>query len=177
MIEGIRKLVSIPFRPVTLAISYLWLWIAGPIIEKRISSTVYRVMEMMGTGLNGKEFEGAHIVVSARLGVSEVFQECFRNELERAIKSTPFHLSERDANRYAFLLDNGKLPTIDKKSHHLYGSLDRQGVSDRELLQTALVIDERLREAVAAVGLVHSTYYGDDEIISSASRFICTGNI
>jgi hypothetical protein len=38
-----------------------------------------------------------------------------------------------------------------------------------------LVIDERVREASGAIGLVHSTYYGNDAVIEGVGRFLLSG--
>ena len=50
-----------------------------------------------------------------------------------------------------------------------------QGVKDERMLKTALVIDERIREATGAIGLVHTSYHGDDDVTERLALFLKTG--
>lgn len=152
-----------------------WRCSLAPMIEARTLRTIRSVMDMTALGLPAQELRRARVEVSKAICVADVFDEYHADVTRSAIARAALQYVPRVQERYEFLLAAAKLPRVDD-SHHLYRALVCEGIEDRALLEEALVIDERVKEVVGAVGLIHSTYYGDEDVRRAAAHFIRTGH-
>ncbi len=159
----------------------LWRSLLGPISEAQTLGIVRRVAEMIATGLPAQVVRRATVQVGLNIGVNEVFKQYSWNVTELSFSVVPFQMVQREAERFTFLLPDRELPDVDETRHFIYEALKRRErsqerhVHNRQLLKTALVIDERVAEAKRAVGLVHSTYYADEAMIRAVAQFLLTG--
>jgi len=155
-------------------LSLLWRWAVAPVVERMTVKIVHNVSRMFTTGFGVGELRGASIQVTSRPNLDDILEEHFWDLTKHSLAVAPFKNIFREQKRFAFLLPEGKIPGSDDRSHALYRSLKEQGVKDHRLLETALVIDERVHEAVGAVGLVHSTYYDDETVTFKVAHFLRT---
>ena len=175
--RAFKALLFLPWK----GLKILWRSLLAPVLETQTLVTVRRVAEMIATGLPAHVLRSATVDVDPNIGVDGVFEQHSWNVTERSFSVVPFQRVQREGDRFAFLLAGHDLPSVDEERHLLYKALsERAPLEDRDqqtvqLLQTALAIDERVGEAKRSVGLVHSTYYGDEEVIRGAAEFLLTG--
>jgi hypothetical protein len=173
----VRKVISLPSKAVAFLVNaLLWRPLLGPIVERFVLRVVASVFRLMATGLHPQEMrQGRRIVVAERIGVPAIFnEEHFWEATPSALAMPSFRTLARDIGRYKFLVSGAELPEPEEKQS-LFRALRQQGVSDSEMLKTALMVDERVREAVGAVQLAHSLYYGNEEVIRRVATFVSTG--
>jgi hypothetical protein len=161
-----------------------WKYIAAPVVDWSTRNTVRRVADAAAFGLPSGALRYAHVAAGTRIALDEVFDEGdVWDVTAESLRLQPFRNVERELNRFAFLLPGSQLPPPDTKDHFLYLSLSEQRARSRQssprdeerMLKTALVIDERLREATGAIDLVHSSYYGSRTVIEGTAAFLVSG--
>ncbi len=155
-------------------VAWLWRRSFAPIVESMTANTVRSVTQILGTGFDRGELRGACIETSPEPELKDVLDEHFWDFTQHCLSVAPFRQAQREQKRLAFLLPGGKLPDDDDENRFIYRSMKAQNVADRRLLEVALVIDERVREAMGAVGLVHSAYCENELVSQTAACFLDT---
>jgi hypothetical protein len=139
-------------------------------------------------GLPAAELSGAHIEVSTRLNVPEVFHEHRWNVTKivrttRSIEAQAFNKSAaRPEDRIALDERYGFLWSMEERERRKAGSwfwrnlpksyADVRGTEN--VLLTCLMIEERFMDALGQAP-VHSQYYQNDQIIEGIAHFLETG--
>jgi hypothetical protein len=172
------KVIRLPGTVLARLSRFLWRQSLGPLVERVVMSVMRSVIQLIATGLHPQEMRhGREIALASRIGVPAVFEEGEPWDVTPIALAIPaFRGSARESERFAFLKGT-PLPKGAADNHFLFGSLHAQGVTNAETLKIALMVDERVREAVGAVQLAHSVYYGNEEVIRRAAKFVSADGV
>jgi hypothetical protein len=148
-----------------------------------------RLISAYAYGVPAQEFSSAMIVAKNSIGQPDYFEESIwdaTRELALSALTNPEPAEHRMA-RYNFLWDAlelerrkqssklwshlAPLTTAISRRYRLYPGTNRDEL-ERRLAQTSVMLEERMRELVGAVELVHSSYYGNQAIVAHLARFI-----
>lgn len=169
-------------------------WPVARLWERYLTKQLLQIVSSPAFGLPAREFSGALVMVNRTIGKSEFFRETLWDVGRELISLPPkqnLHTSSSE-RRYAFLWDDVErekrktrswlwwelqksIPDIERR-YRAFPDIDRE-VLLRRLLETSLVLEERVREVVGSVELVHSGYYSNAAIIKGVARFIASGKI
>jgi hypothetical protein len=172
-------LILMPFRPIA------WIW------ERYMAKKLIQLISSPAFGLQADEFVGAAILARPQLALPWFFKEYDWDVTELLIcsPSVERNTSEDRRARYAFLWNeaelNGRLSGSwlwkqrelwknEIRSYYSPFQAHGLGAFDDQQKKACLILEERLRELVGVVKLIHSSYYTNPEIIPAIARFIAT---
>ncbi len=182
------------FLQVLLAFIVRIAWPFVKLWERVLTNQLLQLVSSPSFGMPAREFSRAVIVARKSIEYPDFFNETEWEVSRMLINSAPpKKVSDHEGSkRYSFLWDRDKrerlknnswlwneveesLPGIERRYRSI-PSIDRDAVKQR-LLNTCLVLEERMREVVGAVELVHSAYYSNPIIIEGVAQFIATGQL
>jgi len=177
----IRRFISSTVKSLSAPVYRAW--------QRYLSTRLMRLITSTAFGLSLHEMRNAHISSSNRIHEPEIFDEYIWDVTKHLVQDSSYVTSEREA-RYSFLWNPEELAERTEKSklwHRVrqrrgdidryYGSYAVRSMDSDSLSKTCVILEERLKEAIGAIGLTQMAYHSDSYICERIADFIAYGLI
>jgi hypothetical protein len=176
----VRRLLSSSFK-----------WIAAPgyrFWQRRMTRNLVRLISSAAFGIPLYEARNAIIRVSNAVRLPHIFHERIWDVTKHLTGGASYFESEQERDaRYSFLWNGLELDIRKKNSilwrqiknyrPHIEAHYEAYGVEANSfdtLAKACVVVEERTKEAIGAVGLTHLAYHSDLSICRAVADFIAT---